>query len=178
MILKKFASEFAIHLTKLFRESIKQGKIPHGDIQIFKKVTVINGRMGIEKLQNDLDGVREWCRTWGKRLNLEKCKVMHFGKSNPKANYYMTDNSENELDIEETRLERGLGVNVDYDLKWSGHMDSIVGKANRMLDMLKRTFESRNRGLWKDLYVFLVKKHFEYAVQVWNPHLQGYIDKH
>ena len=77
------------------------------------------------------------------RLNVEKCKVMHFGKSNPTENYYMTDDSENEINIEETRIERDLGVNVGYDLKWSGHVDRIVEKANRILGMLKRTFESR-----------------------------------
>ena len=52
-------------------------------------------------------------------------------------------------------------------------MDRMVGKANRMLGMLKRTFESREPGLWKDLYVSLVRPHLEYAVQAWNPHLQG-----
>ena len=43
--------------------------------------------------------------------------------------------------------------------------------------MLKRTFESRDPGLWKDLYVSLVRPHLEYAVQAWNPYLQGDIDK-
>ena len=43
--------------------------------------------------------------------------------------------------------------------------------------MLKRTFESREPGLWKDLYVSLVRPHLEYAVQAWNPYLQGDIDK-
>ena len=39
--------------------------------------------------------------------------------------------------------------------------------------MLKKTFESWNPGLWKDLYVSLVRSHLEYAVQAWNPHLHG-----
>ena len=49
MILKEFASEFAIPLTKLFRESIKQGKIPNSlrfgevlllffDLNLLKKI--------------------------------------------------------------------------------------------------------------------------------------------
>ena len=46
-----------------------------------------------------LDEVDYWCQTWGMKLNVEKCKVMHFGKSNLKANYYMTDYSGNELYI-------------------------------------------------------------------------------
>ena len=47
----------------------------------------------------------------------------------------------------------------------------MVGKANRMLGMLKKTFESRDPKLWKELYVSLVRPHLEYAVQAWNPHL-------
>ena len=53
----------------------------------------------------------------------------------------------------------------------------MVGKANMILGMLKRTFESRDHGLWKDLYVSLVRPHLEYSVQAWNPYLQGNIDK-
>ena len=53
--------------------------------------------------------------------------------------------------IVKTKLERDLGVIVANDLKWSGHVDRMVGKANRMLGMLKRTFESMEPELWKDL---------------------------
>jgi len=56
-------------------------------------------------------------------------------------------------------------------------VDTMVGKPNKTLGMLKRTFENREPGLWKDLYVSLVRPHLEYAVQAWNPHLQGDIDK-
>ena len=38
---------------------------------------------------------------------------------------------------------------VANDLKWSEHVDRMVGKANRMLGMLKKTFESRDPKLWK-----------------------------
>ena len=89
----------------------------------------------------------------------------------------MTDTSGNELSIEKTRLERDLGVNVSDDLKWSRHVNRTVAKANRILGMLKRTFESRDPELWKDLYVSLVRPHLEYAVQAWNPHLQGDIER-
>ena len=53
----------------------------------------------------------------------------------------------------------------------------MLGKANRTVGMLKRTFESREPGLWKDLYVSLVRSHLEYVVQAWNLHSQGDIDK-
>ena len=37
--------------------------------------------------------------------------------------------------------------------------------------MLKKTFVSRDSKIWKKLYVFLVRPHFEYAVQAWCPYL-------
>ena len=46
-------------------------------------------------------------------------------------------------EIEETNLERDLGVIVGNDLKWREHVNRLVGKANRTLSMLKRTFESK-----------------------------------
>ena len=45
-------------------------------------ISVIKTQIEIEKLQNDLDGMGDWCRIWGIILNVKKCKVIHFGKSN------------------------------------------------------------------------------------------------
>ena len=63
---------------------------------------------------------------------MDKCKV----------NYCMTDISGNELSKEKTRLERGLSVNESDDLKWSYHVNGMIAKANRILGMLKITFQS------------------------------------
>ena len=63
-----------------------------------------------------------------------------------------------------------LGVIISEDLKWSGHVDRILDKASRILGMLKRTFEIRDPGTWKDLYVSLVRPHLEYSVEAFNPY--------
>ena len=51
--------------------------------------------------------------------------------------YYVTDSAGNETDIEETNLERDLGVIVASDLKWREHVDRMVGKAKRTLRCLR-----------------------------------------
>ena len=89
----------------------------------------------------------------------------------------MTDDSSYKREVEKTNLERDLGVIIANDLKWSEHVDRMVGKANRMLGMPKKTFESKDPKLWKELYVSLVRPHLEYAVHAWNPHLKDEIDK-
>ena len=40
---------------------------------------------------------------------------------------------------------------IAEDVKWKNHINHIVNKANRMLGLLKRTFEGRVPLLWKDL---------------------------
>ena len=77
----------------------------------------------------------------------------------------MTDSAGNENDIDETNLERDFGAIVGSDLKWRKHVYRMVGKANGALGMVKKTFESREPGLWKDLYVSLVRQHLKHAVE-------------
>ena len=53
----------------------------------------------------------------------------------------------------------------------------MVGKANKALGILKRSFVSRESKLWKTLYTSLVRPHLEYASSVWNSLLQREIDE-
>ena len=39
-----------------------------------KIISVINGKLEVEKLQKDLDELDYWCQTWGMKLNVEKSK--------------------------------------------------------------------------------------------------------
>ena len=48
------------------------------DAKIMRKVASVNDCM---KLQEDLDKIGRWSRTWQMEFNLNKCKVMEFGKS-------------------------------------------------------------------------------------------------
>ena len=98
---------FVKYINELPKSNVNVTKFFADDSKI---ISVIKGKMDIDKLQNDLFAVGEWCRIWGMRLDVEKCKVMHFGKSN--AVYYMSDDVFNEKDIEETNLEKDSGVIV------------------------------------------------------------------
>ena len=61
----------------------------------------------------------------------------------------MTDYSENEINIVETTIERDLSVNVGYDLKWSGHVDRMVGKAIECLVCLRERLRAGTPGYGK-----------------------------
>ncbi|CAL4165993.1 unnamed protein product, partial [Meganyctiphanes norvegica] len=54
-----------------------------------KNKSKCNSANGNEVLQGDLNRIKEWADNWKMEFNVDKCKMMHLGSSNPKANYTM-----------------------------------------------------------------------------------------
>ena len=71
-----------------------------------------------------------------------------------------------------------LGVIISDDLSWALHIEEITSKARKLVGLLYRNFYrwSSSDALLK-LYLSLIRPHFEYAVQVWNPYLIKDIQK-
>ena len=61
-------------------------------------------------LQADLTRAVEWSRKWLMQLNLDKCKVMHFGHGNPKHDYHVVNSEGDVQTLEKTVAERHLGA--------------------------------------------------------------------
>ena len=49
----------------------------------------------------------------------------------------MSDISGSKIALGSSKLERDLGLTVSDDLKWEGHISTIVNMANRLLGLLK-----------------------------------------
>jgi len=67
-------------------------------------------------LQYDLNALLQWSKDWQMLFNVDKCKVMHFGRNNLKMDYRPT------LDgkvVDVVRKEKDLGVVLLNDLKAS-----------------------------------------------------------
>ena len=104
-------------------------------------------------------------------FNVDKCKVMHIGINNSKANYEM-----NGKYLEEVTEERDLGVIFQNDLKCNRQCLKAVNTANKVLGMIKRSFSVRDKDVILQLYKSLVRPHLEYSIQAWRPHFQKDID--
>jgi len=44
--------------------------------------SIVDGEESHLGLQQDLDQLRQWADEWQLEFNLDKCEVMHFGRSN------------------------------------------------------------------------------------------------
>ena len=119
-------------------------------------------------LQSDIDRVTEWTRDWLMRLNAGKCKIIHFGGSRETHAAYSIDDltTGRRIVLEESSCEKDLGIFVSSDLRWRAHVDAMASRANKVLGMLVRTFNSREASLWRTLYVSMVRPHLEFASTV------------
>ena len=72
--------------------------------------------------------------------------------------------------LDKVDCEKGLGVEVDRELKFHKQTSSSVKKANRMLGLIKQSFQNKKEETFPLLYMALVRPHLEYANVVWGPH--------
>lgn len=126
-------------------------------------------------LQDDIDRGVKWSSIWLMHFNVKKCKVMHVGKCNKKRSahvYTMNDSNGVTQELQETVLERDLGVLISNDLKWRPQVEAAASRANRVHGIFKRVFQCRSPRLWQTLYKTYIRPHLEFAIQAWSPYLE------
>ena len=92
-------------------------------------------------LQNDITGLQDWSDKWLLSFHPDKCKVMHIGNHPPATNYTMRQSDNTTLDNKDEMTERDLGVAIDNHLNFKLHISQTVSQANRLLGMIRRSFE-------------------------------------
>jgi ribosomal protein S20 len=138
------------------------------DTKMFRQ---INDQSDTVALQNDLDKLVKWADEWQLHFNVNKCKVMHIGKSKETSCMTMSADSERSH-LSETQLEKDLGIWFSSDLKPSVHVSKAVSKANQILGLIRRTFTYIDIPLMKQLFISLVRPHLEYGNVIWHPTLR------
>jgi hypothetical protein len=165
---------FVIYINDLTDSVNNKLKLYADDSKILSTVNSWTDALGVQK---DIDSISEWMKDWRMQLNTNKCKVIHFGKNNSNFPYLIEDENCGMKYIEDVKSEKDLGVIFEANLKWTKQISACVNKANSLLGMLSRTFESRDVNIWKHLYISMVRPHLEYAFQVWSPTLESDISK-
>ena len=117
----------------------------------------------VKEMQNNLDRLSEWGQTWQMSFNADKCKVLHIGYRNEKANYVLNGTQLKTID-----REVDLGVTISSNLKPSLQCSEVVKKANKIIGLIGRSFDYKSKDIILTLYNSLVRPHLEYCVQAWQ----------
>ena len=127
------------------------------------------------EFQDDLLSATSWCDLWKVTLKSEKCKALHVTKSKcPLVHHYKLIMI-NENNLSAVDKHKHLGIWIESSLRWDAHINYIVGKANRVLGLIRRTFGSKDPVPIKTAFIALVRPILEYACPVWNPYLVKHI---
>ena len=120
-----------------------------------------------DTLQNDLNTLVQWEKTWQMSFNASKCFAMRIThKRKPIITNYHMDN----ITLKEVSHHPYLGVELSSDLKWSTHINNISTKANKILGLLKRNIYHCDTHTKAIAYKSLVRPILEYCSTIWDPH--------
>ena len=137
------------------------------DTKLFRTVKTIDD---CNILQNDLNTLSQWTSDWLLSFNVDKCKVMHIGKNNPKIDYIMRTENENRILIE-TSEEKDLGVWITNDLKHEKQVIAASQRAMAVLRSVRREFVRFDIETFSIIYTSYIRPHIlEYCIQAWSPY--------
>ena len=120
-----------------------------------------------DSLQTDLDLLQDWSTKWLMHFHPEKCKVMKLGRQRSAVQYHM-----NNVVLEEIEAEKDLGVLIDNQLSFKSQVATITAKANKVVGIIRRSFDNLTEELFVTLFKSLVRPILEYGHSVWNPRLK------
>ena len=113
---------------------------------------------------------------WQLFFHPDKCHIMHLGKKNMQADYQLGE-GEDRSNLTATDKEKDLGVIIQNNLRFTAHIDKIINTANKILGIIRRTFDNINKDIFNHLYKGIVRPSLEYASSVYNPKLMGDIHR-
>ncbi|CAM1295272.1 Uncharacterised protein r2_g444 [Pycnogonum litorale] len=127
----------------------------------------------METLQDDLDRLQKWSTDWQMRFHPEKCSVMRLGNPKSDKRYYMkskdAEGNPTTVELAESEVERDLGVLIDKGLTFKRHINQASAKANRVLGIIRRSFDFLTPAVFIQLYKSIVRPILEYGHTAWQP---------
>ena len=133
------------------------------DAKLFRGVH-LRDSSGNYNLQEDINSLTNWSHKWKLPFNINKCKCLHIGMTNPCCGYKM-----NGKKLDRTEDEKDLGILIDNNLNFHKQTASAVKKANMSLGIIRKSFGNLDEITMIALYKALVRPHLEYGNIIWGP---------
>ena len=129
-------------------------------------------------LQNNIDRVNVFCKSWGLAINIDKSKIMVFSKTGRVSKDKFRFNLGGE-EMEYVNHYKYLGVNISNTAKFSVAEKNLSLKANRALFSIKQSIFDKDLKPSAILSIFesLVKPVALYGSEIWTPYKPCYRNK-
>ena len=141
------------------------------DIRLFADDCIlyrtIHSSSDVDILQDDINKLLLWSRTWQMSFNSKKCHILSISR---KRNKPVLDYRLGQDNLAVVSSYPYLGVTVSSDLRWHLHINGVCSKATRTLNFVRRNIYRCPPESKALAYTSLVRPHLEYAAAAWDPH--------
>ena len=141
-------------------------KIFADDKKVYKAISCSHDQ---HILQIDLFQCCAWSDEWLLLFNVLKCKYVQYGLVKFDFNYQMRDSIGNISSMAKDSVERGLGILFQDNPKFDKQILGSVGKAKKILGLIKRSYVHMACDLLMKLYKALVGPIVDYGNVIWYP---------
>ena len=128
---------------------------------------VIENASDCRLLQDDINNLGLWAKTWGMRFQPSKCNIITLTRKTSPVLFDYALNGEKLIKVDSVKY---LGVCITSNLNWDKHIQAICNKGNRILGILQRNLSFCSRDVKLAAYKGLLRPVLEYASSVWDPH--------
>ena len=124
-------------------------------------------------LQEDLRSLTTWEGKWSMEFHPQKCSTLRVSRKKDKTAPAYELHGQN---IENVSTTKYLGVNIQDNMQWESHIDSITKKASKTLGFIPRNLKIGNKKTKETAYKALVQPLLEYAAPIWDPYTANEIE--
>ena len=116
-------------------------------------------------ISTDLVYLNAWSNRWLVKFNPNKTDIMIFSMKTIQSNF--------SFDFDGTTLEpvhthKHLGVIFSSDCKWSKHVDKLIEKTSKQLNVLRKLKFRLKREYLEKIYMTFIRPILEYSSEVWD----------
>ena len=125
-------------------------------------------------MQDDLNILAKWEKTWKIEFHPDKCTVLSITKKKKAIThtYKLHDHV-----LKHVETAKYLGCTINKELNWGEHITNITNKANRNLSFVRRNLYIASTKTKETAYQSLVRPSVEFASTVWDPYEKGDIHR-
>ena len=117
------------------------------------------------EIETNLRAAQEWAKNWFINFNLQKTESLIFSRkrdvANPPVNFDSTQ-------VKEVVSHKHLGVNLQRNARWSNHIQEIISRGNKRIDILRSLQHRLDRRSLEKLYISYIRPILEYCNIVWD----------
>ena len=124
-----------------------------------------NDKDSLQDMVNlDLAYLKDWSKRWLVKFNQNKTEIMVFSSRDTKLYFNFDFEGASLRDVE---LHKHLGVIFSNDCKWTKHIDKLIEKSSKQINVLRKLKFKLKRNYLEKIYLTFIRPILEYASEAW-----------